>query len=58
MNVRARAVTVKALRPEQFVSVPGLRSPDRVTMQEEEQIAAYYGAGTLYATAARTESML
>ena len=58
VNVRARTVTVKALRSDQFVSVPGLKSPDTVTMQEEEKIVAFYGGGTLYATPARTEPLL
>ena len=31
---------------------------DRVTLLEEEKIAAYYGAGTLYATPARQEPLL
>ena len=32
--------------------------PDQVTMQEEERIAAYYGAGTLYAEARRAEPLV
>jgi photosynthetic reaction center H subunit len=38
--------------------VPALKSPDRVTLLEEEKIMAYYGAGTLYATADRQEPLL
>ena len=33
-------------------------TPIRVTMLEEEKIAAYYGAGTLYATPERAEPLL
>jgi photosynthetic reaction center H subunit len=58
VNFRARTVTVKALRADQFASVPGLKNPDAVTLQEEEKIAAFYGGGTLYATAARTEPLI
>jgi photosynthetic reaction center H subunit len=58
VNFRARTVTVKALLASQFASVPGLKNPDSVTMQEEEKIAAFYGGGTLYATAARAEPLL
>jgi photosynthetic reaction center H subunit len=58
VNFRARTVTIKALRADQFASVPGLKNPDSVTMQEEEKIAAFYGGGTLYATAARTEPLI
>ena len=42
----------------QFVDVPTTQDPDQVTMLEEEKIAAYYGAGTLYATPARAEPLL
>jgi photosynthetic reaction center H subunit len=38
--------------------VPSTRDPDKVTLLEEEKIAAYYAAGTLYATPGRTESLL
>ena len=36
--------------PNSSSNVPALGTPDRVTMLEEDRIAAYYGAGTLYAT--------
>jgi len=54
----ARTVTVKALLAHQFAKVPKLKSPDSVTMLEEEKVSAYYGAGTLYATAERQEPLL
>jgi len=31
------------------VNVPLTKSPDAITMLEEEKISAYYGAGLLYA---------
>ena len=46
------------LRGALFAGVPVLRQPDTVTMLEEEKIMAYYGAGTLYATAQRQEPLL
>lgn len=58
VNRRARTVTVKALMAAQFASVPALANPDKVTMQEEEKIAAFYGGGLLYATPGRAESLL
>jgi len=58
VNFRARTVIIKALRADQFASVPTLKTPDAVTMQEEEKISAFYGGGTLYATPARTEPLL
>ncbi len=58
VNFRARTVTVKALKASQFASVPALKNPDTVTMQEEEKIAAFYGGGALYATPGRAEALL
>ena len=51
-------VKVQAILAHQFRDVPGHRQPDEVTMLEEEKIAAYYGAGTLYATPARQEPLV
>jgi photosynthetic reaction center H subunit len=53
-----RQIKVQAILGEQFAHVPTTRNPDKVTLLEEEKIAAYYAAGTLYATPARTESLL
>jgi photosynthetic reaction center H subunit len=58
VNFRARSIKVNALRASQFAQVPALADPDCVTMQEEDKIAAFYGAGTLYATPARAEPLL
>lgn len=51
-------VKVHSILASQFADVPGHREPDQVTMLEEEKIAAYYGAGTLYATPHRQEPLL
>lgn len=51
-------VQVNAILAHQFADVPGHRDADQVTMLEEEKIAAYYGAGTLYATPERQEPLL
>jgi photosynthetic reaction center H subunit len=53
-----RQIKVAAILGEQFANVPKRRDPDKVTLLEEEKIAAYYAAGTLYATPARTEPLL
>lgn len=53
-----RRIQVDAILADQFANVPKLRDPDQVTMFEEEKIAAYYAAGTLYATPARVEPLL
>ena len=48
-------VHVKALLGAQFADVPATQHPDQVTLREEDRIAAYYGAGTLYADPDRAE---
>lgn len=54
----ARTVKVDAILAGQFAAVPALASADAVTRDEEERIAAYYGAGYLYAKPSRTEPLL
>jgi len=51
-------VTVSALKGSQFSGVPTTRDSDKVTLLEEDKIAAYYGAGTLYAMPQRVEPLL
>ena len=53
-----RAVTVRALYADQFAGVPKLRSPEQVTLLEEDKIVGYFGGGLLYAHPSRTESLL
>jgi photosynthetic reaction center H subunit len=55
---RRGKVHVSALFSDQFGGVPALANPDQVTLLEEDRITAYYGAGTLYASRQRTESLL
>jgi photosynthetic reaction center H subunit len=49
---------VHALYAEQFAAVPALKATDRITLLEEEQVTAYYGAGMLYADPSRTEPLV
>jgi photosynthetic reaction center H subunit len=58
VDFRRRRVNVSALKGAQFSAVPAIRSLSKVTLLEEEKITAYYGAGTLYATPLRVESVL
>jgi photosynthetic reaction center H subunit len=58
VNFQGRSVKVNALLAHQFAKAPKLKSPDSVTMLEEEKISAFYGAGTLYATPERAEPLL
>jgi photosynthetic reaction center H subunit len=57
-RVTSTAVKVKALLAGQFARVPAVKAADRVTLLEEEQIGAYYGAGLLYAEPGRTEPLI
>lgn len=55
---RDRYVYVHSILSTQAVDVPKTASPDQVTLLEEDKICAYYGAGQLYATPARAESLI
>ena len=57
-RVGQRSVQVASVLGHQFADVPGTRLPDQVTLLEEDRIAAYYGAGTLYAEPSRQEPLL
>jgi photosynthetic reaction center H subunit len=50
-------IHVKSILGHHFASVPVQKNPDVVTRLEEEKIFGFYGAGTLYANAARSESV-
>jgi len=56
-RVTRDAVRVHALYAAQFAGVPATRDPHRITMLEEEKIMGYFGAGLLYADAARGEPL-
>ena len=58
VDKRRGKIHVSALFAGQFSGVPMLANPDQITLLEEERITAYYGAGTLYATRFRSESLL
>lgn len=58
VNKRQGYVGVKSIRGVHFADVPRLASPDQVTHREEDRISAYYGGGTLYATADRLGPVL
>lgn len=56
-KVSRDGVTVNALLASQFAGAPAVRAGDRITMAEEERLAAYFGAGTLYAEPRRAEAL-
>lgn len=57
-DAKKRKVKVNAITASQFAGVPKLASADQVTIDEEERIVAYYGAGHLYATPDRLEPLI
>lgn len=58
INRGKATVTTDAITAAQFADVPRLANPDEMTRDEEERVCAYYGAGYLYATPARSEPLL
>ncbi len=58
VTVVPKQVLVDSILSTQFDDVPKLARPDQVTFLEEDKISAYYGGGTLWATAARSEPLL
>jgi photosynthetic reaction center H subunit len=53
-----REVRVKALYAKHFADIPATRSPDTVTLREEDRIMGYFGGGHLYAHPDRAEPWL
>lgn len=54
VSADTRKVHVNSITGAQFRNVPPLSNPDTITMQEEERVVAYYGAGVRFATEARS----
>jgi photosynthetic reaction center H subunit len=46
-------VKVASIHARHFAGVPGTKSPDQVTLREEDRITAYYASGHLYADPSR-----
>ena len=57
-RIKKTGIYVHALLAEQFANVPGVRTPNQITLLEEEKIMAYFGAGLLYATPERQEPLV
>lgn len=49
---------VDALYSHQFANVPALKSPDQITLLEEDKICGYFAGGLLYADPQRQEPCL
>jgi photosynthetic reaction center H subunit len=57
-RITHKGVFVHAILAEHYAGVPTTKSQQQITLLEEEKIAAYYGAGLLYATPARAEPII
>ena len=57
-QLNALVSTLSAILGKHFADVPSLANPEQITLQEEDQICAYYGGGTLYATPDRSEPLI
>jgi photosynthetic reaction center H subunit len=53
VNGNRRQVEVESIHARHFANVPATRSPDQVTLREEDRITAYYAGGHLYADPSR-----
>ncbi len=58
IDKRGWKIRVDALYAHQFANVPRLRSPDRITLLEEDKIAGYFGGGLLFADEKRVEPFI
>jgi photosynthetic reaction center H subunit len=54
-RIKGDRVVVRSLYAHNWDGVPVTKSPDVVTLLEEEKIMGYYAGGTLYASADRLE---
>lgn len=57
-RISRSGVHVDSINAAHFAQVPATRSDSQITLLEEDQVAAFYGAGTLYANSERQEPFL
>ncbi|MBI1386057.1 MAG: photosynthetic reaction center subunit H [Rhizobiales bacterium] len=55
---RNERVEVTCLKAEQFAAAPVNRSPDEITLLEEERVSAYFASGYLYSSPQNREPLL
>ena len=55
---KRRVIEIDALLGGQFAGAPATPGDGMITLMQEELVQAYFGAGYLYATAARQEPLL
>jgi photosynthetic reaction center H subunit len=58
IDATRRKVKVVSVLARHFAAAPGLRSPEQITMREEDRISAYFGGGHMYATPDRLGPLL
>jgi photosynthetic reaction center H subunit len=51
-------IAVASVTAEQFAAAPGIKSPEQVTLLEEDMICGYFGGGHLHATPERSEPLV
>jgi photosynthetic reaction center H subunit len=57
-RIRADRVVVRSLYAHNWDGVPKTKAANKVTLLEEDKITAYYAGGTLYATPARSGTVI
>jgi len=57
-RIKRSGVTVQAVLGRQFEEVPATKSPEQITLLEEDRVAGYFGGGTLYAEPSRAEPLV
>ncbi len=51
-------VRVISVTAEKLAAAPGIKSPEQVTLLEEDMIVGYFGGGHLHATPERSEPVV
>lgn len=57
VDTRRGAIQVQALMSEHFAHVPRPAASDRITLQEEDRVVAFYAGGYRYADPSRNEPL-
>ncbi len=57
-KIKSDRVVVRSIYEAHFTGIPTTKKADQITLLEEDKIMAYFGGGTLYADAKRSEPVL
>lgn len=58
INKGSKRIVVEAISAAQFADVPQLAARDRITLNEEERVVAYFGGGYLWGLPGRSEPLI